>query len=122
MLEILSAATVQSDERGSIVQIAEEPFALAALITSAPGTVRGGHRHLHSTETFYILSGACRVFVQSGDKKEEYTFRGGDMFRIHKDTYHHFTFLQQTQMLELHDLPLRLPDGTLDTIRGLPQE
>lgn len=121
MLEILSAATVQSDERGSIVQIAEEPFALAALITSAPGTVRGGHRHLHSTETFYILTGECRVFVQSGTRKAEYTFRSGDMFRIRKNTYHCFTFVQQTQMLELHDLPLRQPDGSLDTIRELPE-
>lgn len=122
MLEILSAATVQSDARGSIVQIAEEPFSLAALITSAPGTVRGGHRHLHSTETFYILTGECRVFVQSGAQREERTFRAGDMFRIHRNTYHRFTFVQQTQMLELHDRPLRLPDGSLDTIRELPQE
>lgn len=122
MLEILSSEPIQSDERGSIIQIAQGPFELAALITSESGTVRGGHRHLHSTETFYILSGECRVFAQSGAQKEERVFRAGDMFRIPNTVYHRFEFLRKTQMLELHDRPLLQPDGTLDTIRGLPQE
>ena len=98
------------NESGCLKQLVREGYKQVNVITSAAGSVRGGHYHKQNEEAFYVISGALEVTV-NGDSRR---FAAGEFFGIKAYDMHSFTFLEDTVLVSMYSNGVELEDGTKD--------
>lgn len=115
LIEILTPDFVHSDERGTLVQLVHGGYNQVNAVFTRKGTVRGNfHYHKKNDEVFYVISGAVDVTVTLGEEKQQYSFSGGDMFRINKNIRHSFCYTEDTYLVVMYPDGVELDDGTKD--------
>ena len=91
-----------SDERGSIIPLADEDMKSAVLITSKKGTVRANHFHHTDWHYCYVLKGKIDYhWRKAGDKGkcERVTIGQGQLFFTPPLVEHAMHFLEDTDFL-----------------------
>lgn len=117
LIEILEPDFIFEDNRGTLTQITHEPYAQVNAVFTKKGQDRGNyHYHRFTKEVFFVLSGKITVTLRLGDEKEEYTFSDGDMFVIHEEVRHCFSFEEDTYLVAFYTSRVELEDGTKDII------
>lgn len=114
MLEILKPDFEFNDDRGKLLQLLHGEIAQVNYVESNPSSLRGGHYHKLSKETFFIIDGEVDVTVRKDGKEESYSFKSGDMFSIEKNVTHSFDYKKFTTLIVTYDKGVELPDGTKD--------
>ena len=98
-----------SDARGTLTQLVHDGWKQVNYIFSKAGTLRGGHYHRENAESFYVISGAFRLFVESSGGREH-----EDFFTIPPMVTHSFTFTDNTQLISFYNHGVENVDGSKD--------
>lgn len=114
MIEILIPNFKFEDERGKLIQLVREGYKQVNVIFSKKGVIRGNHYHKINQEMFYIISGKFCLMVELGNRREEYIFQTGDMFKIKPFVKHSFEFLEDTILVSLYDKGVELSEMEKD--------
>ncbi len=108
-LNILNPYFARSDSRGKITGLIQSAAGWREInrVHSLPGTIRGGHYHLHTDELFIILRGTVEVTCRSGADAppETAVFHAGDVFIITSGTGHTFKALEESEWLNALSVP-----------------
>ena len=77
----------------------DEKYCMKELLV-IPGFRCSLHMHKIKTETFYVVSGMVKMFVQSGDKPKEVVMCPGQTVHIEPGCYHRFESVCPSILLE----------------------
>ncbi len=115
LCDILTPDFVFADERGMLCQLVHDGFRQVNVVFTKRGAKRGNfHYHKCNEELFYLISGRIRVTLARGEQTQELEFSAGDMFQIHKEVRHDFSFLEDTLLVGCYDRGVELPEGGKD--------
>ena len=113
-----------SDARGTLTQLVHDGWKQVNYIFSKAGTLRGGHYHRENAESFYVISGAFRLFVEKldGEQCEKYDMKAGDFFTIPPLVSHSFEFIHDTQLISLYSSGVENRDGSKDIHTSMKED
>lgn len=116
LIEILKPDFSFEDGRGSLVQLAHAGYSQINVVRSYKGSVRGGHYHARTGETFYVVEGSFAVTAERDGEREERDFKAGDMFRFPENVVHSFCYNEDTLLVAMYETGVENPDGSKDII------
>lgn len=102
------------NETGLLVQLVHQGWEQVNVLVSAKDSVRGGHFHKISKEAFYVISGKCKLILETEKEREENELKQGDMFMISPYQKHTFIFDEDTVMVSMYDVCVEKADGSKD--------
>ena len=114
MIKYLEPDFKFENETGLLVQLVHEGWQQVNVLVSAKGSTRGGHFHKVSREAFYIVSGKCKLILETTEEKEENDLKPGDMFLVSPFQKHTFVFEEDTVMVSMYDMCVEKEDGSKD--------
>lgn len=118
MINIIKPIFEHADERGKLVQLCRGGYEQINVLYNNAGTVRGGHYHKISRETFFVLSGSVHVELQKelqiNTEKTLHKFACGDFFVIEPLTVHSLFFPEDCVLVVLYDKCVELENGEKD--------
>lgn len=108
-----------SDERGSILSIVDEPVENVSIITSNPGSLRSNHWHHKDFHFMYILEGEIDYFYEDAETKEiKYLkVKAGDNIFTPDNELHATYFPVKTVMVVSSKFPRNQETYEADTVR-----
>lgn len=117
MIEKLNVDFKYEDDRGSLIQLVHEGYEQVNVLYSAKGTIRGGHYHKETSESFYIINGSVSVKAKYGEKEIYYKFMKGDFFLIKPFVVHSMEFAEDCLMVQLYSKTVERDNGSKDIFR-----
>lgn len=114
LIEFLKPDFVFENDDGSLKQLVHDGWKQVNIISSAEGSVRGGHYHKYNEEAFYIITGAFKLIVWLEDQREEYAVKAGDFFMINKNVFHTFEYTKDTWLISMYSSGVELDENTKD--------
>ena len=114
LIEYLKPDFEFKNENGSLKQLVHDGWQQVNVITSLPGSVRGGHYHKFNREGFYIVEGSFTLRVWDADSTETYEMQAGDMFLIPPYVFHTFEYHEETTLVSLYSRGVELSESEKD--------
>lgn len=114
LIEVMKPNFEFRNSGGALIQLVREGWKQVNVLYSKKDSERGGHYHKICNEAFYIVEGTIKLLLEKEEKKEENTFKKGDMFMIHPFIKHRFIFLEDTVMVSMYDKGVELENGEKD--------
>lgn len=115
MIEILKPDFRFKNDSGLLVQLVRDEWKQVNVISSAKGSVRGGHYHKYNKEAFYLIKGAFDLDVWNKEGvHERYYFKSGDMFMIKEYISHTFAYTEDTVLVSLYSQGVELDNDSKD--------
>ena len=102
LITYLKPDFVFENDAGSLKQLVHDGWKQVNVITSRPGSVRGGHYHKYNREGFYVVKGRFLLTVWEKETREEYEMKEGDMFLIPPYVFHTFEYQEDTTLVSLY--------------------
>jgi len=99
---IIELEAPHTDDRGSIIPLADEDMKSAVLITSKKGTVRANHFHHTDWHYCYVLKGTIDYHYRPAGSKEKpkvATIKTGQMFFTPPQLEHAMVFVEDTDFI-----------------------
>jgi oxalate decarboxylase/phosphoglucose isomerase-like protein (cupin superfamily) len=108
-----------SDARGGILSIVDEPVMNVSIITCNPGAIRSNHYHLNDFHFMYVLEGEIDYFFKSRETDEiGYLKVGqGDNIFTPANEIHATYFPVRTRLIVSSKLPRDQESYERDTVR-----
>lgn len=103
-----------ANEKGTLKQLVHEGWRQVNVITSPPGSVRGGHYHKYNREGFYVVRGSFTLHLWRSEEREEYEIGEGAMFLILPNVFHTFDYHEETILIGLYDRGVELSETEKD--------
>ncbi len=114
LIHFLEPDFVYENENGSLKQLVHDGWKQVNVITSAAGSVRGGHYHKFNNEGFYIIKGSFFLEVWKDDVRETYKIKTGDMFLIPPYVYHTFKYMEDTVLVSMYSAGVEVTETEKD--------
>lgn len=108
---------IHVDDRGSLTQLVSKEWTQVNYITSEAGSFRGGHYHKKNKELFYVVDGRFELLLEFEGQQLQFEMGAKDMFVIHKNVVHSFSFLDETALISMYDNGVEEIDG-MDIYQG----
>ena len=102
------------DSRGELIQLVHSGQEQMNILYSNAGTIRGGHCHKESEESFYVVSGMVTLEARKGNETETKMFGKGDFFTIPRNVIHAMAFPVDCILAVIYDKCIEREDGTKD--------
>ena len=102
------------NESGCLRQLVREGYKQVNVISSAPGSVRGGHYHKFNTEAFYVIRGSFTLTLWKDGQREEYEVKAGEMFALPPYVFHTFAYHEETLLVSLYSRGVELSETEKD--------
>ncbi len=102
------------NKAGCLRQLVHDGWKQVNVITSIPGSVRGGHYHKYNREAFYVVAGSFSLCVWNAESKENYEMCEGDMFLIPPNVFHTFDYHEETILVSLYSRGVELSEMKKD--------
>ncbi len=102
LISMMEPDFVHENENGILKQLVHCGWKQVNVITSLPGSVRGGHYHKYNSEGFYIIKGSFKLVVWNAGEREEYEMGDGDFFVIPPYVFHCFEYHVETILVSLY--------------------
>jgi oxalate decarboxylase/phosphoglucose isomerase-like protein (cupin superfamily) len=108
-----------SDARGEILSIVDEPVQNVSIITCNPGAIRSNHYHHHDFHFMYVLEGEIDYFYKDVDSGEvKYLkVRSGDNIFTPDNELHATYFPVKTRLIVSSKFPRDQETYEKDTVR-----
>lgn len=114
LITYLKPDFVFKNDAGSLKQLVHDGWKQINIITSHPGSTRGGHYHKYNREGFYVAEGRFLLTVWKDDEREIYEMRRGDMFLIPPYVFHTFEYYEETLLVSMYSDGVELSDTEKD--------
>lgn len=114
LIEWMTPDFIFNNENGSLKQLVRDGWRQVNVITSIPGSVRGGHYHKFNREAFYVIKGSFRLTLWQGKKNETYEIKEGDMFSIPSNVFHSFDYQEETILVSMYSRGVELSETEKD--------
>lgn len=114
LIEYLTPDFIFISDKGSLTQLVHDGWKQVNVITSARGSVRGGHCHKYNDEGFYVANGSFTLMVWKGTERETYEMKAGDLFRVPPYVFHTFVYHEETLLVSLYSSGVELSDTEKD--------
>ncbi len=101
-MRVISPYLEIRDDRGSFSGIINSgTWGEANYVTTRKGEVRGGHYHKYTEELFFIIEGNISIIISdtSGDNKNIFEVKKGDIFIVEPYEVHTFTCLENSSWI-----------------------
>ena len=102
LISYLKPDFVFENDAGSLKQLVHDGWKQVNVITSLPGSVRGGHYHKYNREGFYVVKGRFLLTVWENEARETYEMKEGDMFLIPPYVFHTVEYREETLLVSLY--------------------
>ena len=106
LIEWMTPDFIFNNENGSLKQLVRDGWRQVNVITSIPGSVRGGHYHKFNREAFYVIKGSFRLTLWQ-DKKNE-------TFSIPSNVFHSFDYQEETILVSMYSRGVELSETEKD--------
>lgn len=108
-----------SDKRGGILSIVDEPVMNVSIITCNPGAIRSNHYHLNDFHFMYVLKGQIDYFYKALDNDDVRYIKVGEGDNIFTPAreIHATYFPVETRLVVSSKLPRDQESYERDTVR-----
>jgi len=103
-MKVTKPKLLHKDKRGKIINLGEDDFASALLITSKKGAIRANHYHRWDTHLVYMVDGKMRYWYRNrkkGARKRSVIVKKGELIFTPTMQDHAMEFLQDSTFLAM---------------------